>query len=41
MNGLPEIDIADWKKNTSYQAGYNDDSPVIKVIISFYTNAMI
>ncbi|ORX59289.1 hypothetical protein BCR36DRAFT_394751 [Piromyces finnis] len=30
INGINEIDINDWKNNTSYRGGYNNNSPTIK-----------
>ena len=29
MSGLPEIEVEDWKKNTEYSSGYDEDTPVI------------
>ena len=31
MSGLPEVDIKDWEKNTTYANGYDAESPVILV----------
>ena len=31
MSGLPEVDINDWEKNTTYANGYDAECPVIVV----------
>ena len=31
MSGLPEVDMNDWEKNTTYANGYDVESPVIVV----------
>ena len=31
MSGVPKIDLEDWKANTEYSGGFDDESPVIKV----------
>ncbi|XP_078398616.1 E3 ubiquitin-protein ligase HACE1 isoform X2 [Cetorhinus maximus] len=30
LSGMPEIDVADWKRNTEYTSGYEKDDPVIQ-----------
>eukprot|EP00118_Oscarella_pearsei_P013759 m.113489 g.113489 ORF g.113489 m.113489 type:complete len:151 (+) comp37458_c1_seq44:5028-5480(+) len=30
LSGLPEIDLEDWRRNTEYSGGFEEDSPVIK-----------
>ncbi|XP_065646251.1 E3 ubiquitin-protein ligase HACE1 isoform X3 [Hydra vulgaris] len=30
LSGLPDLDLTDWKNSTVYQAGYSEDSQVIK-----------
>ena len=31
MSGLPEVDMDDWEKNTTYANGYDPEYPVIMV----------
>ena len=31
MSGLPEVDMNDWEKNTTYANGYDAESPVVVV----------
>ena len=31
MSGLPEVDMNDWEKNTTYANGYDAECPVIVV----------
>ena len=37
MSGLPEIEVEDWKKNTEYSSGYDEDTPVIQVGATCHT----
>ena len=37
MSGLPEVEINDWEKNTTYANGYDIESPVIMVRKFFYS----
>ncbi|XP_028653477.1 E3 ubiquitin-protein ligase HACE1 isoform X2 [Erpetoichthys calabaricus] len=30
LSGMPEIDVCDWKKNTEYTSGYDEDEQVIQ-----------
>uniref|UniRef100_A0A4W3HT69 E3 ubiquitin-protein ligase HACE1 n=1 Tax=Callorhinchus milii TaxID=7868 RepID=A0A4W3HT69_CALMI len=30
LSGMPEIDVADWKRNTEYTSGYEREDPVIQ-----------
>ncbi|GCB59833.1 E3 ubiquitin-protein ligase HACE1 isoform X1 [Scyliorhinus torazame] len=30
LSGMPEIDVADWKRNTEYTSGYEKEDPVIE-----------
>ncbi|KAL4657477.1 E3 ubiquitin-protein ligase HACE1 isoform X1 [Arapaima gigas] len=30
LSGMPEIDVADWSRNTEYTSGYDQDEPIIK-----------
>ncbi len=34
ISGLPDIDVDDWQKNTEYSSGYDEESPVIKVLVN-------
>jgi len=36
LSGVPDIDVEDWKKNTSYQAGFTADDETIKVSIPMH-----
>ena len=37
MSGLPEVDMDDWEKNTTYANGYDAECPVIVVSTSAYS----
>ncbi|XP_018612829.1 E3 ubiquitin-protein ligase HACE1 isoform X1 [Scleropages formosus] len=30
LSGMPEIDVADWSRNTEYTSGYDQDEPIIQ-----------
>jgi hypothetical protein len=41
MSGLPEVDMNDWEKNTTYANGYDAECPVIVVSKSDYSQLAI
>lgn len=43
MSGLPEVDMNDWEKNTTYANGYDAESPVIvvSVLTSYLSSTLL